>query len=67
MKPYKIFYYLDSKPGYFILQAYDKEHAIKKAKEDRFGIVIYDCMLLDIWLDFCETRRGIYEQNFNGK
>ncbi len=65
MKPFKVFYYLNSKPSYFVLQAYDKAHAIKRAKDELFGIIIYDCMLLDEWIDFCDTRRGIYEKKFN--
>jgi hypothetical protein len=59
---YKVFYYRENQPAFWIGQANSKEDAVKKA--DIFPGLVYDVWLLDEWEDECDSRRGIFSKKF---
>ena len=58
MDYFKVFYFRQNEPAYWIGKANSKEDAIKRA--DVSPSLVYDVWLLDDWMEFCEERRGIY-------
>jgi len=59
MDYYKVFYFRQNEPAYWIGKANSKEDAIKRA--DVSPSLVYDVWLLDDWMEFQDDRRGYYK------
>jgi hypothetical protein len=55
---YKVFYYRENQPAFWIGQANSKEDAVKKT--DILPDLVYDVWILKEWEDYCNSRKGIF-------